>query len=73
MRVVIIALGMVACLFGPSVVFSVVGYKAMEALAKRPTRGASVMIALITKLLLAGMVTMALLMVLFKLLSKKIT
>ena len=66
MRSILILLGMVVCLFVPPAVFAYVGYKAVESLSKRPTAGAGVMIALVTKCVATAAVLLGLLMVLLK-------
>ena len=70
MRNVAILFGMLACLFGPTVVFTWVGRRSMESLGKRPTNSARVMVALITKLLLTAMVLIGLLVLLLKTFAK---
>jgi len=49
MRDVIILLGMLACLFGPTALFTLFGYKALEELGRRPSLSGGVMIAFVTK------------------------
>ena len=53
---------MFTCLFGPTTLFAFVGYKAMETLAERPSKGGRVMIGLISKLLAGAGVAIGLLM-----------
>ena len=66
MRNVIILLGMLACLFGPTAIFTLVGYKSLKQISKRPSQSGGEMIALITKLVITTFVLMSLLMVLMK-------
>lgn len=66
MRNIIILLSMILCLFGPSAIFTVVGYRAFRALSKRPTNSARIMIALITKLVITTAVLMLILTMLLK-------
>ena len=61
MKSVIILLGMLLCLFGPSALFTLVGYKALETVSKRPSDSAKVMIGLITKLVIATVVIVGIL------------
>lgn len=50
------------CVFGPMIVFGIVGYKALEELGKRPMRGGGVMIALVTKLVVTSAIIVGILM-----------
>ena len=61
MQNVVILLGMLACLFGPSALFTLIGYKSLEAVSRRPSDSARVMIALVSKLFGATIVIMAIL------------
>ena len=61
---------MMACLFGPMAVFTVVGYKSLEAVSNRPTDSARVMIALITKLVIAAVLIVGVLAGLLKAFAK---
>ena len=61
MRSAIILLSMIVCLFGPTAVFTLVGYKSMKVLSDRPTDSARVMIALITKLVIVASVLVTIL------------
>ncbi len=49
---------MLACLFGPTAVFTLVGSKAIDVLNKRPSAGGKVMIALLVKLIITTAVIM---------------
>ena len=62
MAKIIILFGMMACLFGPMIIFGVVGYNAMRTLSKRPSQGASVMIPMITKLVFTSVILIGILM-----------
>ena len=66
MRNVFILLGMMVCLFGPTALFTIIGRKSMEELSKRPTGSGAVMIALITKLIIATAVIVGILVGLLK-------
>ena len=66
MKNVIILLGMLACLFGPTGIFTMIGYKSLKEISKRPSTSANVMISLITKLVITTVVLMGVLMVLLK-------
>ena len=56
MKNVIILFGMLGCLFGPTAVFTLVGYSALQAVSKRPTDSAKVMTALVTKLVITSVI-----------------
>ena len=71
MRNVLILLAMLLCLFGPTAIFTYVGYKAMRDLSKRPTNSAKVMIALITKLVIVSVILMGLLALMLKFFGDK--
>ena len=66
MKNVIILIGMLACLFGPTTVFTLIGYKSLETVSRRPSDSASVMIALITKLVIATVVIVGVLVGMLK-------
>ena len=70
MKNVIILLGMLACLFGPSALFTLIGYKSLEAVSRRPSDSARVMVALITKLVIATVVIVGILAGLLKAFAK---
>ena len=71
MRSLGILLGMIACLFVPSAIFTVIGYKSMMILSKRPTNSAKVMIALITRLVIVSSILMGILTIMLKTLAPK--
>lgn len=48
--------------FGPMIVFGIVGYKALEELGKRPMQGGKVMIPLIMKLVVTAIILIGLMM-----------
>lgn len=66
MKSIIILLSMIACLFGPTIVFTIFGYRSMVILARRPPNSAGVMIALIVRLVLVSAVLIGILMFLLK-------
>lgn len=66
MRNVTILFGTLVCLFGPTVLFTLIGYKSMETLAKRPTEGARVMMGLTAKLATTAVVLIAVLGMMLK-------
>ena len=70
MKNVIVLLGMMACLFGPTTIFTLVGYKSLEAVSSRPTDSARVMIALITKLVIVTVLIVGVLAGLLKAFAK---
>lgn len=66
MRNFLILLSMIVCLFGPTAIFTVVGYKSMKTLSNRPTNSARIMIALITKLVIVTAILTGILSMLLK-------
>lgn len=62
----IIILSMLACLIGPIAIFSLVGYKSLQNLGKRPSNSSRVMTVLIVKLSITGAILMGMLMMLVK-------
>ena len=66
MKNIIILFGMLACLFGPSALFTLIGYKSLETVSKRPSDSAAAMIGLITKLVIATLVIVSVLMGMLK-------
>jgi|GEM_PF-3946001 len=66
MRELFITLGMLVCLFAPTFLFSVIGYKALERVGKRPSRGGKAMIILVTELTMAAAGVISLQMFLLK-------
>ena len=69
MRNLLIFLAMMLCLFGPTALFAMVGYKSMVSLGKRPTDSARVMVALMMKIIAATAVIMGIQMALLKVFS----
>ena len=62
---------MLLCLFGPTALFALIGAKSMNALAKRPSNSAKVMVALLVKIIAAAVVIMGMLMGLLKIFAEK--
>ena len=50
------------CIIGPMIIFSVIGYKSIEELSRRPNLGGRVMIPLILKLTITAAIMIGLLM-----------
>lgn len=63
MNNLIILLVMILCIFGPMVIYAIVGYKAMEELGKRPSHGGKVMVPTIFKLTITAGILIGVLMV----------
>lgn len=61
---------MLVCLFGPMIAFSIIGYKSLQTLGRRPSKASKVMPALVTKVGLAGAILMGILMLLVKFYGK---
>ncbi|MEI8344995.1 MAG: hypothetical protein WCG06_02870 [Candidatus Omnitrophota bacterium] len=61
MRNLIVFLGMMFCLFTPSVIFTLVGYKSMMKLGNRPSGGGRVLIPMVARLLITAGVLIAVL------------
>jgi len=59
-------LGMFVCLFGPTVFYTIIGYKALEQVGKRPSHKAAVLTTLITKLVLIAGTMIGILMALLR-------
>jgi len=57
---------MAVCLFAPTVIFTMVGYKSLKILSNRPTHSREIMIRLITKLVIATTILMSILGLLMK-------
>ena len=66
MRNFIILASMLLCLFGPTGIFTFIGYKSLREISKRPSSSANVMIALITKLVITTVVLVGIQMTLLK-------
>ena len=66
MKNLVILAAMLACLFGPTAIFTLIGYKALQQISKRPSGSANVMISLITKLVITTVILMGLQMVLLR-------
>ena len=66
MRNVLILLGTLLCLFGPMIIFTIIGRKALEELGKRPSEGASAMIPMTIKLVAVTAALIGLLMIMLK-------
>ena len=62
MSSIIIFILLLICVFGPIIVFGIVGYKALEELGKRPMQGGGVMIPLIMKLVVTAAIILGILM-----------
>ena len=58
---------MLVCLFGPTVVFSMVGYKSLQTLGRRPSRASRALTLLVVKLAVTSGILIGLLMLLVKL------
>ena len=57
---------MLVCLFAPTVFFTLIGYKALGQVGRRPSSSAGVLIALITKLVAAASVLIGLQMLMLR-------
>ncbi len=62
MASIIIFVLLLVGVFGPMIVFGIVGYKAIEELGKRPMHGGQVMIPLILKLVVTSIILIGLMM-----------
>lgn len=60
MQKLLITLGTLFSLFGPSVVFTIVGMRSMEKLAKRPSEAPAIMIQLGIKFVVVAVITIGL-------------
>ena len=61
---------MLLCLFGPTALFTLVGYKAMEAVGKRPSDSARVMTIMLVKMVITAAVLFGILLTLLAVFGK---
>ena len=66
MKTLVVLLGMLACLIGPTAIFTLVGYNALKTVGRRTSSSGRAMVILITKLSITAVFLIGILMVLLK-------